>query len=93
MVKLLLQQNASGAQSMIVNIAKYKPGTYILQVKNDAEVSQQKIIKILIRFNYKKKQPICKILAAFFIGTVLLNLPCFLFHPQNQCSLFFEQKH
>lgn len=43
--KLLLQQNASGAQSMIVNIAKYKPGTYILQVKNDAEVSQQKIIK------------------------------------------------
>jgi hypothetical protein len=43
--KLLLQQNASGAQSMIVNIAKYKPGTYILQVKNDAEVSQQKIVK------------------------------------------------
>jgi hypothetical protein len=43
--KLLLQQNASGAQSTIVNIAKYKPGTYILQVQNDAAVSQQKIIK------------------------------------------------
>ncbi len=43
--KLLLQQNASGAQSMILNIAKYKPGTYILQVKNEAEVSQQKIVK------------------------------------------------
>lgn len=43
--KLLLQQTTSGAQSMIVNIAKYKPGTYILQVQNDKEVSQQKIIK------------------------------------------------
>lgn len=43
--KLLLQQNASGAQSLIVNIAKYKPGTYILQVQNDKEVSQQKIVK------------------------------------------------
>lgn len=43
--KMLLQQPTSGAQSMIVNIAKYKPGTYILQVQNDKEVSQQKIIK------------------------------------------------
>ena len=43
--KLLLQQTTSGAQSMIVNIAKYIPGTYILQIQNDAAVTQQKIIK------------------------------------------------
>jgi hypothetical protein len=42
--KLLLQQTA-GVQSMIMNIEKYKPGTYIIQVQSDKEVTQQKIIK------------------------------------------------
>jgi len=43
--KILSQQTNTGAQSMIMNVEKYKPGTYIIQVKNDVEVSQQKFVK------------------------------------------------
>ena len=42
--KILSQQTAN-VQSMIVNIGKYQPGTYIIQVKNDKEVTQQKFVK------------------------------------------------
>jgi hypothetical protein len=42
--KVLLQQTAN-VQSMIMSIEKYKPGTYILQVQNDKNVTQQKFIK------------------------------------------------
>jgi len=43
--KVLSQQTNTGAQSMVMSIEKYKPGTYIIQVKNDTEVSQQKFVK------------------------------------------------
>jgi hypothetical protein len=42
--KVLLQQKAA-ANSMILNIEKYKSGSYIIQVKNDSEVIQQKFVK------------------------------------------------
>jgi hypothetical protein len=42
--KVLLQQKAA-ANSMILNIEKYKSGSYIIQVKNDTEVIQQKLVK------------------------------------------------
>ena len=43
--KVLLQQTAQ-VQSMIINIEKYKSGSYILQVQNDKEVTQQKFVKL-----------------------------------------------
>ena len=43
--KILLQQTAQ-VQSMIINIEKYKSGSYILQVQNDTEVTQQKFVKL-----------------------------------------------
>ncbi|MEY2917515.1 MAG: hypothetical protein RIS73_1229, partial [Bacteroidota bacterium] len=42
--KVLLQQKAA-ANSMILNIEKYNSGSYIIQVKNDTEVIQQKFVK------------------------------------------------
>ncbi len=42
--KVLMQQNA-GAESVIMHIEKYQSGTYIIQVQNDREVTQQKFVK------------------------------------------------
>ena len=42
--KVLLQQTTT-AQSLILNVENYKAGSYILQVQNDKEVSQQKFVK------------------------------------------------
>ena len=43
--KILAQQTVM-VQSMILNIEKYKKGSYILQVQNDKEVTQQKFVKL-----------------------------------------------
>jgi Secretion system C-terminal sorting domain/Concanavalin A-like lectin/glucanases superfamily len=43
--KVLLQKNAAGAQSLILNIEKYRSGSYIIQVQNDGNVLQQKFVK------------------------------------------------
>ena len=42
--KILKQQNA-GAESVIMHIEKYQSGTYIIQIQNDKEVTQQKFVK------------------------------------------------
>lgn len=42
--KVLLQRNA-GAQSVMLNIEKYKSGSYILQVQNENQVVQHKFVK------------------------------------------------
>lgn len=43
--KVLLQKNAAGAQSLILNIEKYRSGSYIIQVQNDGNILQQKFVK------------------------------------------------
>ncbi len=41
----VLSQQTSKVQSLIMNIERYRPGTYIIQVQSNKESTQQKIVK------------------------------------------------